>query len=237
MGWFGNALKTINPVAIAGMAVDALTQHSANKTNKKIAREQMAFQERMSSTEMQRRVHDLKMAGLNPMLAGMNQQGASSAQGATTRVEPITRNTASTALAMATQRAQLENLDAQTRLLVEQQRNVKETTNMLPATAARIGAETTKLEHEFQNLAQDFKRKQAEIDISEEQLKRERLTNKQLEQLQPLLLEYQRLVNQAEQLGMTQRQIDQKFAEQLGQESKWLRFIRDIVGASNPRSN
>lgn len=231
MGWFGNALKSAASfVPVAGAALDAYSQHSANKANKKIAREQMAFQERMSSTEMQRRVADLQAAGLNPMLAGMNQQGASSAQGASTRVEPITRNTASTALAVQFQRQQLENMDMQTRLLRAQEANVKEDTVLKASSALQTNAATTKLEHESMSLAQDIKRKIIELDITDQQLRTAKLTADQLERMQPLLEEYQRLVNQAERLGMTQRQVDEKFARELGESSKFIRFIQQIWG-------
>ena len=60
-------------------------QKSANRTNIKLAREQMAFQERMSNSAFQRAMADMRAGGLNPILAA--GKPASTPGGATTKVE------------------------------------------------------------------------------------------------------------------------------------------------------
>lgn len=63
-------------------------QSAANKANLRIAREQMAFQERMSNTQYQRAMADMKAAGLNPLLA-YQQGGAGTPSGQTATMENV----------------------------------------------------------------------------------------------------------------------------------------------------
>ncbi|AXL14656.1 DNA pilot protein [Microviridae sp.] len=112
---------TLAGASLIGGGLSFLGGLSSNKTSKKMAREQMAFQERMSNTAYQRSMADMRKAGLNPMLA-YQKGGASTPSGA----QPNIRNplegapqAASAYVAAKMASANIKNVEANTALTRE----------------------------------------------------------------------------------------------------------------------
>lgn len=161
-GGFGSMLSNWGP-SLLGAAGNvwsaresAQGQEEANAQNIASAREQMAFQERMSSTAHQREVEDLRAAGLNPVLSA--NSGASTPVGQSADVGNAAPNYApAIATAMAGR---------------ELAQNLKESDSRI---ALNHGAANLQLAQA------DTARSSARVNSVEEQIRRAQLTKDSLE--------------------------------------------------------
>jgi len=104
--------------ALLGGLIGSSGQRAANKANERIARENRAFQERMSSTAYQRAATDLEKAGLNRILAlgsPASSPGGSTAvmQNPKASIAAGVTSATTTAINAAQQIATIENIKAQ----------------------------------------------------------------------------------------------------------------------------
>jgi hypothetical protein len=145
--------------SVAGNLIGGLFGRSGakrqNAANLQIAREQMAFQERMSNTAYQRSTKDLEAAGLNRILALGSP--SSSPQGASATMVNENEMAAQAAQAMARNIAEIENIQSNTAKNVAETSKVPSEINKIKAEIGMININQAFVHQQTKNKVQELK--------------------------------------------------------------------------------
>lgn len=130
----------IVPALIAGGA-SLLGGIMSNQSNAKQARQQMQFQERMSSSAHQREVADLRAAGLNPILSGTGGMGSASPQGAQASMSDVITPAVSSAQGASRLKREVALMESQEHETDQRTATGREQENLHRAERSRVNAD------------------------------------------------------------------------------------------------
>jgi len=206
--------------SIAGGLISGGGQRSANRTNVMLSREERAWEKMMSDTAAQRRVADLKAAGLNPMLAYNDVASTPSVPAPQVANEQAAvgqgvSSAAQVVMAAKQMQAQTATLEASARKTDAEAASIEAT---LPYSAHNAKTNADMLDRQFVKLGHEV----------HQIMRDETLKDMDIDQLKPLVVEYQKLLNASERAGLSEKEATSEFFKSVPQ-AKWVEIVKRLL--------
>lgn len=199
-----------------GSVIQGITGRRDNMFNKEEADKARDWSKEMSNTEVQRRVIDMRKAGINPMLAA-SAGGSSTPSSASANASSGGSDLGLTGAYFSAQQLKLAK-DRNAADIAQVEANTAKTvaeTQLIEAEALYSGKRAfmnnEKLYSEMQILATQVSAARSESEVK------------------AMLPQMQRLINQGMSLDMSEREATSKFFSEIGEGSRWLDLIKNLL--------